>query len=122
MSHVGTTSTSEDGGSTSASTVDTRAHPDDFVKDDTLVIPGGIEDCIALLTVSPSPYQDFRRSMQEILEARINNNQRVDWDFLEELLFCYLRLNEKKQYRYILSAFVDLIVVLRQNSSNKRAG
>ncbi|KAL2904789.1 Transcription repressor OFP14 [Bienertia sinuspersici] len=57
--------------------------------------------------------------MQEMLDAKINSNQRVDWDFLEELLFCYLRLNEKKQYRYILSAFVDLVVALRQISSNR---
>ncbi|CAO2813313.1 unnamed protein product [Amaranthus hypochondriacus] len=115
LSGLGTTSTSEDAGFTSTSLGNNRG----YIKDDTLAIPPGIDDCIALLTVSPTPYEDFRRSMQEMLDARITSNQRVDWDFLEELLFCYMRLNEKKQYRYILSAFVDLIVVLRQNSSNR---
>lgn len=74
------------------------------------------EDFIALLTYSPSPYEDFRRSMQEMVEARLEHNGKVDWEFLEELLFCYLDLNNKKSYRFILRAFVDLIVVLRENS------
>ena len=115
LSGLATTSTSEDARSTLISLGNNRG----YIKDDTLATPPGIEDCIALATVSPTPYEDFRRSMQEMLDARINSKQRVDWDFLEELLFCYLRLNEKKQYKYIISAFVDLIVVLRQNSSNR---
>jgi len=97
----------EDEGSSSASGEDPGAK-----------IPGGVEDCIAILTVSQSPYEDYRRSMQEVVEARVHHKQRVDWDFMEELLFCYLRLNEKKQYRYILSAFIDLVVTLRQISSH----
>ncbi|XP_027184179.1 zinc-finger homeodomain protein 2-like [Coffea eugenioides] len=40
---------------------------------------------------------------------------------MEELLFCYLNLNDKKSYRFILRAFVDLIVVLRENSSGAPA-
>ncbi|KAI4329267.1 hypothetical protein L6164_021551 [Bauhinia variegata] len=72
-------------------------------------------DCIAVLTHSPSPYEDFRRSMRDIVEARSRNHERVDWDFMEELLFCYLNLNDKKSHKFILSAFVDLIVVLRQH-------
>ncbi|GFP88880.1 transcription repressor ofp14 [Phtheirospermum japonicum] len=74
------------------------------------------DDFIALLTYSPSPYDDFRRSMQEMVDARVEHNGKVDWEFLEELLFCYLDLNNKKSYRYILRAFVDLIVLLRENS------
>lgn len=54
--------------------------------------------------------------MEEMVEARLNDRGRVDWEFMEELLFCYLDLNEKKSYKYILSAFVDLIVVLREKS------
>ncbi|KAG8379929.1 hypothetical protein BUALT_Bualt07G0140800 [Buddleja alternifolia] len=73
------------------------------------------DDFIALLTYSPSPYEDFRRSMAEMVEARVEHNGKVDWGFMEELLFCYLDLNNKKAYRYILRAFVDLIVVLREN-------
>ncbi|KAI3977367.1 hypothetical protein MKX01_000280 [Papaver californicum] len=77
------------------------------------------EDSVAVLRNSPNPYDDFRRSMQEMIEARLDQNQSVDWDFMEELLFCYLKLNEKKSYKYILGAFVDLIVNLRQNNKGK---
>lgn len=75
------------------------------------------DDSIAVLTYSPNPYHDFRRSMQEMVEERLQNKGKVDWDFMEELLICYLNLNEKKSHKFILSAFVDLIIGLRQNSS-----
>ncbi|KAL6584687.1 hypothetical protein OROMI_003976 [Orobanche minor] len=78
--------------------------------------PAAPDDFIALLTYSPNPYDDFRRSMQEMVDARLEHNGKADWEFLEELLFCFLDLNNKKSYRYILRAFVDLIVVLRENS------
>ncbi|XP_073274960.1 uncharacterized protein [Primulina huaijiensis] len=79
------------------------------------------DDFIVVFTHSPSPYEDFRRSMQEMVEARLEHSGKVDWEFLEELLFCYLDLNNKKSYRYILHAFVDLIVVLRENSGKNPA-
>nr|CAA0839091.1 Transcription repressor OFP14 [Striga hermonthica] len=94
-------SAAANGGSSASDGSSPAAAPDDF---------------IALLTYSPSPYEDFRRSMQEMVDARAEHNGRVDWEFLEELLFCYLDLNNKKAYRYILRAFVDLIVGLRENS------
>ncbi|XP_044471335.1 transcription repressor OFP14-like [Mangifera indica] len=75
-------------------------------------LPG---DSIAMLRHSPSPYGDFRRSMQEVVEVQGQQQATIDWDFLEKLLFCYLRLNEKKSYKFILRAFVDLVVGLRQN-------
>ncbi|XP_057968444.1 transcription repressor OFP14 [Malania oleifera] len=74
------------------------------------------DDCIAVLRYSATPYEDFRRSMENIMEARFREERKVEWDFMEELLFGYLNLNERKSYKYILSAFVDLVVVLRQNS------
>ncbi|KAF5741687.1 ovate family protein [Tripterygium wilfordii] len=76
------------------------------------------DDCIAVVTYSPSPYDDFRRSMQTMVEEKLRHHGKVDWDFMEEILFCYLNLNEKKSHKFILSAFVDLIVVLRQDSKN----
>ncbi|KAJ4952345.1 hypothetical protein NE237_029177 [Protea cynaroides] len=76
------------------------------------------DDSIAVLTYSRVPYEDFRQSMEELVEARLRQDETVDWDFMEELLFCYLKLNEKKSYKYILGAFVDVIVILRQNSSS----
>ncbi|KAK9666208.1 hypothetical protein RND81_14G168400 [Saponaria officinalis] len=75
----------------------------------------GVEDCVAVLTVTSNPYEDFRKSMEGVLDQRIHDNQTVDWDYMEELLFCYLRLNKKKQHTFILGAFVDLVVALRQN-------
>ncbi|TXG69101.1 hypothetical protein EZV62_004036 [Acer yangbiense] len=74
------------------------------------------EDCIAILTYSPKPYDDFRGSMQEMVEARLQDHPKVDWEFLEELVFYYLNLNDKKSHKFILRAFVDLVVELRQNS------
>ncbi|KAF3657722.1 hypothetical protein FXO38_13572 [Capsicum annuum] len=97
---------SDDTGSTSAITTtnttnETVLNPDDF---------------ITLVTYSPSPYDDFRQSMQEMMEARLNDQGKINWEFMEELLFCYLNLNDKKSYKYILSAFVDQVIVLRENS------
>lgn len=83
--------------------------------------PSAPEDFIALLTYSPNPYEDFRRSMQEMVDARLEHNGKVDWKFLEELLFCYLDLNNKKSYGFILRAFVDLIVVLREKAGKSPA-
>ncbi|XP_048440101.1 transcription repressor OFP14 [Pyrus x bretschneideri] len=113
-----TTTTSEDLGSSSISTptlndsaTTLNSNNNDDAKDVTLP-----NDCIAVLTYSPSPYDDFQRSMHEVVEARLRHHAKVDWNFMEELLFCYLNLNEKKSYRFILSAFADLVVDLRQNS------
>lgn len=79
------------------------------------------DNCVALLRYSLTPYNDFRRSMQDVVESKygnINNknNNHIDWDFMEDLLFCYLNLNEKKSHKFILSAFVDLITLMRRNS------
>lgn len=83
------------------------------------------ENCIALLSYSPTPYDEFRRSMQELVESKYGktelNQMKIDWDFMEEMLFCYLNLNEKKSHKFILSAFVDLITVLRQSQNSEAA-
>ncbi|OWM78188.1 transcription repressor OFP14 [Punica granatum] len=74
------------------------------------------DDCIAVLAHSSLPNEDFRRSMREMVDARLRSHGQVDWEFMEELLFCYLNLNEKKSHKYILNAFVDLIVALRRSN------
>ncbi|KAL1298163.1 hypothetical protein AAHE18_18G012500 [Arachis hypogaea] len=75
------------------------------------------ENCIALLRSSSSPYEDFRRSMQDVVEARFKSHGKViDWEFMEELLLSYLRLNEKKSHKFILNAFVDVTAAMRPNS------
>ncbi|GER52429.1 ovate family protein [Striga asiatica] len=73
------------------------------------------DDFIAILKYSPSPYREFRRSMAEMVEVRLGRGGKVDWDFLEELLFRYLDLNNEKAHRNVLRAFVDLVVVLHEN-------
>lgn len=72
-----------------------------------------------MLASSTNPYDDFRKSMQENVEARIMKNQNVDWDFMEELLFSYINMNEKKSCKFILSAFCDMISVMRQSSDTE---
>ncbi|KAJ4959149.1 hypothetical protein NE237_026260 [Protea cynaroides] len=77
------------------------------------------DDRIAVITITQDPYQDFQQSMEVMVEAKLNQHEVVDWNFMEELLLCYLKLNEKKFYKDILEAFVDLIVILRQNSGGE---
>ncbi|XP_068651529.1 transcription repressor OFP14-like [Aristolochia californica] len=82
-------------------------------------LPG---DSFAVLTYSRRPYHDFRRSMQEMVEARQREGAQppLDWDFMEELLFCYLKLNERRAHKYILGAFVDLIVSFRGEAERRK--
>ncbi|XP_022777167.1 transcription repressor OFP14-like [Durio zibethinus] len=114
-----TMSMSEDMGSTSTSTSTNNTTANDSNSygghGDHVKSPSIHNECIAVIKCSPSPYDDFKRSMQDMVEARLKHHLTVDWDFMEELLFCYLNLNDKKSYKYVLSAFVDLIVDLRQN-------
>ncbi|GAA0159415.1 hypothetical protein LIER_43481 [Lithospermum erythrorhizon] len=67
---------------------------------------------IAIPTYSPDPYADFRRSMQEMVETHGNIDVRANWDYLHELLMCYLSLNPKSNHKFIVGAFADLIVSL----------
>ena len=63
---------------------------------------------------SDDPYSDFRKSMEEMVEA----HGMKDWESLEELLNWYLRVNGKKNHGFILGAFVDLLVSLAMASSS----
>ncbi|KAG7025789.1 Transcription repressor OFP14, partial [Cucurbita argyrosperma subsp. argyrosperma] len=71
-------------------------------------------DCIAILRYSPNPPEEFRRAMKEMMDSHMKQQEKVDWEFMEELLFSFLNLNDKKSHKHILNAFVDLIVILRQ--------
>ncbi|KNA20230.1 hypothetical protein SOVF_054310 [Spinacia oleracea] len=62
---------------------------------------------------SNSPYEDFRKSMEEMVEA----HGLKDWQGLEDLLGCYLKINGKHNHGYIVGAFIDLIVNLSFDSS-----
>ncbi|XP_019168724.1 PREDICTED: transcription repressor OFP16-like [Ipomoea nil] len=76
----------------------------------TPLISGGV----AVQTDSPDPLADFRRSMQEMVEA----HESTDSDFLHSLLLCYLNLNPKHTHKYIVGAFSDLIVSLVSSPSS----
>ncbi|XP_042513912.1 transcription repressor OFP11-like [Macadamia integrifolia] len=72
---------------------------------------------IPISTFSPDPYTDFRRSMQEMVEARELLDVRSDWDYLHELLLCYLTLNPKHTHKFIIGAFADLLLSLMTTST-----
>lgn len=84
--------------------------------DDNILVAGSI----AVQTYSPDPFQDFRKSMQEMVEARELTDVEADWDFLHELLLCYLTLNPKHTHKFIIKAFSDLIISLMPSESCRR--
>lgn len=68
---------------------------------------------------SVNPYVDFLRSMHEMVQSQ----QQVfdvtnDWDYLHELLLCYLALNPTHTHKYIVRAFTHLLVDLLSSSSS----
>ncbi|KAL3531330.1 hypothetical protein ACH5RR_010652 [Cinchona calisaya] len=71
---------------------------------------------IAVPTYSPDPFIDFRRSMQEMVEAHDLIDVRANWEYLHELLMCYLSLNPKSTHKFIVGAFADLLVSLMTSS------
>ena len=64
------------------------------------------EKSVAISVDSEDPYQDFRVSMEEMVE---NLGMVDDWDGLEELLRWYLKVNRKDNHEFIINAFVDLV-------------
>lgn len=63
---------------------------------------------------SNDPYSDFKRSMEEMVEAHALH---LDWTSLEKLLFQFLKVNAKTSHKYIFAAFVDLLVNLALQTS-----
>ncbi|PHT71152.1 hypothetical protein T459_26256 [Capsicum annuum] len=62
---------------------------------------------IIALMDSDNPYEDFKKSIEEMLEA---NQQPKDCEkCLEELLIWYLKSNGKANHRHIIDAFFDLL-------------
>ncbi|KAF2323332.1 hypothetical protein GH714_034685 [Hevea brasiliensis] len=113
------TVTSEEGESSSSSTSNTiidsarSCSNSTDIKNINVALP---DDCITVIKYTRSPNEDFQQSMQEMVEARLQRKGKVDWDFMQELLFCYLDLNEKKSHKSIMSALVHLVMGLRQSS------
>jgi uncharacterized protein (TIGR01568 family) len=66
-------------------------------------------DSTAIVVFSMDPYTDFRKSMHNMIKMHHGRrSQPLDWDFLEELLFYYLQLNDQAVHKHILKAFADL--------------
>ncbi|CAK8544127.1 unnamed protein product [Lathyrus sativus] len=72
------------------------------------------KDSVVLSMESQDPYVDFRKSMEEMVEA----HEVKDWECLQGLLCWYLKVNEKDNHGYIVGAFVDLLVDLAFASSS----
>ncbi|KAF1001401.1 transcription repressor OFP12-like [Apium graveolens] len=95
----------------SNSIIDSLNSPQD--PDYNTLVPGSV----AIQTYSPDPVQDFRNSMQEMVEAHGIIDVKADWEFLHELLLCYLTLNPKNTHKFIINAFSDLLVSLMSSES-----
>ncbi|CAD6238029.1 unnamed protein product [Miscanthus lutarioriparius] len=75
-------------------------------------------DSATIVVFTMDPYTDFRRSMQNMIKLHHGCVcQPLDWDFLEELLFFYLQLNDKAMHKHILRAFADLTAGTHMSSS-----
>lgn len=72
------------------------------------------EDSTPLVMSSHDPYMDFRCSMEEMVEAHGVR----DWSGLQELLLCYLRLNDKGTHSVIMLAFADLVMHIVSTSES----
>ncbi|KAL2345278.1 hypothetical protein Fmac_006563 [Flemingia macrophylla] len=64
------------------------------------------KDTLLLSVDSQDPYVDFRKSMEEMVEARCVK----DWEGLQDLFCCYLKVNAKTNHGYIVRAFVDFFL------------
>ncbi|XP_027364802.1 transcription repressor OFP13 [Abrus precatorius] len=72
------------------------------------------KESVVLAMESEDPFEDFRRSMEEMVESHGVR----DWEGLEELLSWYLRVNGKKNHGFIIGAFVDLLISITASTSN----
>lgn len=72
------------------------------------------KESVVLAMESEDPYEDFKRSMEEMVES----HGVKDWEGLEELLSWYLRVNGKNNHGFIVGAFVDLLISIAASNSN----
>ncbi|KAE8655562.1 Transcription repressor OFP13 [Hibiscus syriacus] len=72
------------------------------------------EESVVLAMESNDPYVDFRLSMEEMVET----HGMKEWEQLEELLGWYLKVNNKNNHGFIISAFIDLLLAITSSSSS----
>ncbi|XP_047078977.1 transcription repressor OFP13-like [Lolium rigidum] len=75
----------------------------------------------AMAIDSADPYDDFRRSMEEMVLSHGADGE-DDWGWLEEMLGWYLRANGKNTHGLIVAAFVDLLVAITSGRQAEPAG
>lgn len=81
-----------------------------LVEEDVHVSDNGRSGAIALAIYTMDPCVEFRRSMQEMMDAHhVDSFKPLDWNFMQELLLYYLKLNENKLHESIIDAFLDLM-------------
>ncbi|XP_058739588.1 transcription repressor OFP12-like [Vicia villosa] len=101
----------------SNSITESESPPNDTPPYNSLIPKGGSVKRVPKYSVNP--YVDFLRSMQEMIQSQeqvfdVTN----DWDYLHELLLCYLALNPTHTHKYIVQAFTHLLVDLLSSSSS----
>lgn len=76
------------------------------------IIPGTVEgkvrESVAVAKKSVDPYEDFKRSMLEMILQK----QMFEAKDLEQLLLCFLSLNSSKYHQIIVEAFSDIWEIL----------
>ncbi|XP_078431260.1 uncharacterized protein LOC144703054 [Wolffia australiana] len=117
----GGTSLTEIGGA-SASTSSSSSASFSAKASDAPPPPPPLAGGVAVMTFSQDPYADFRRSLQEMVDAHHAGSDPVDWDFMEELLISYLELNDRAVHKHILLAFTDVAVSRRRRRREPAAG
>ncbi|XP_059430267.1 transcription repressor OFP13-like [Corylus avellana] len=76
------------------------------------------QECVVEAIESNDPYIDFRKSMEEMIEAYgLMRAGKKDWEYLEELLAWYLKMNRKKNHGFVVQAFIDVFAGLPSSSS-----
>ncbi|CAI9110740.1 OLC1v1010814C1 [Oldenlandia corymbosa var. corymbosa] len=82
-------------------------------------VDGKVKESFAVIKKSEDPYEDFKRSMMEMILEK----QMFEESDLEQLLQCFLSLNSRDHHRLIVQAFVEIWEAMfcasdRHSSSN----
>ncbi|XP_015884579.4 transcription repressor OFP7 [Ziziphus jujuba] len=78
-------------------------------------VEGKAKESFAVVKKSKDPYEDFKRSMLEMIMEK----QMFEARDLEELLQCFLTLNSRQHHEVIVGAFSEIWEVLFPDSSVK---
>lgn len=79
-------------------------------------VEGKVRESFAIVKRSEDPYEDFKRSMAEMVVEK----QMFEAAELEELLRCFLSLNSVHHHQAIVKAFADIWEALVSQSTEYR--